>query len=127
LGGTIEQRADWTDTSRALILAELRRQQASRGGRTLILERREDARGSRRNGWRTSSGCSRPWAIPSSSTAISGRAADQAPPGLDWTLGEDAVAFGRATGMEYALFLHASDALRDRRAIVLRCSASRAA
>ncbi|HZG44903.1 MAG TPA: hypothetical protein VEZ41_01365, partial [Allosphingosinicella sp.] len=44
-GGTIEQRADWTDTSRALILAELRRQQAARGGRTLILERREDAAG----------------------------------------------------------------------------------
>jgi hypothetical protein len=30
--------------------------------------------------------------------------------GLDWTLGEDAVAFGRATGMDYALFLHAQDA-----------------
>jgi hypothetical protein len=29
--------------------------------------------------------------------------------GLDWTLGEDAVKFGRATGMDYALFLYAQD------------------
>jgi hypothetical protein len=29
--------------------------------------------------------------------------------GIDWTLGRDAVEFGRATGMEYALFLHAQD------------------
>jgi hypothetical protein len=29
--------------------------------------------------------------------------------GVDWTLGEDAVRFGRATGMDYALFLHAQD------------------
>jgi hypothetical protein len=30
--------------------------------------------------------------------------------GLDWTLGEDAIALGRATGMDYALFLSATDA-----------------
>ena len=29
--------------------------------------------------------------------------------GLDWTLGQDAVALGRATGFDYALFLHAED------------------
>jgi hypothetical protein len=31
--------------------------------------------------------------------------------GLDWTLGEDAVKFGRATGMDYALFLYAQDSV----------------
>ena len=29
--------------------------------------------------------------------------------GIDWTLGEDAVKFGRAVGMDYALFLYAED------------------
>ena len=29
--------------------------------------------------------------------------------GIDWTLGEDAVKLGRATGMDYALFLYAQD------------------
>jgi hypothetical protein len=30
--------------------------------------------------------------------------------GLDWTLGDDAVRLGRASGMDYALFLYATDA-----------------
>jgi hypothetical protein len=29
--------------------------------------------------------------------------------GIDWTLGDEAVKFGRATGMDYALFLYAQD------------------
>jgi hypothetical protein len=31
--------------------------------------------------------------------------------GIDWTLGEDAVKLGRATGMDYALFLYAQDSI----------------
>jgi hypothetical protein len=40
--------------------------------------------------------------------------------GLDWTLGQDAIDFGRATGMEYALFLHAQDAYATDERIALQ-------
>jgi hypothetical protein len=121
LGGTIEQRADWTDTSRALILAELRRQQASRGGRTLILERREDAAGVPAE---RVAELERLFQAVGNSIILHRYLRVELPTkrrqGLDWTLGEDAVAFGRATGMEYALFLHASDAYATDERIVLQ-------
>ena len=40
--------------------------------------------------------------------------------GIDWTLGEDAVAFGRATGMDYALVLHAEDAIASTGRVALQ-------
>jgi hypothetical protein len=47
--------------------------------------------------------------------------------GLDWTLGEDAVALGRQTGYDYALFLHAEDSFASTGRVACRCSASPAA
>jgi hypothetical protein len=40
--------------------------------------------------------------------------------GLDWTLGQEAIDFGRATGMEYALFLHAQDAYASQSRIAIQ-------
>jgi len=40
--------------------------------------------------------------------------------GLDWTLGEDAVRLGQATGMDYALFLHAEDSFASTGRIALQ-------
>ena len=40
-GGMVEQRADWTETSRRNVLAAIRDQQAERGGNVLVLERRD--------------------------------------------------------------------------------------
>jgi len=121
LGGTIEQRADWTDTSRALILAELRRQQGARGGRTLILERREDAPGFPAE---KVAELERLFQAVGNAIVLHKYLRVDLPTkrrqGLDWTLGEDAVAFGRATGMEYALFLHAQDAYATDERIVLQ-------
>jgi hypothetical protein len=120
-GGTIEQRADWTDTSRALILAELRRQQAARGGRTLILERREDAAGFPAE---RIADLERLFQAVGSSIVLHRYLRVELPTkrrqGLDWTLGQDAIALGRATGMEYALFLHAQDAYATDERIALQ-------
>jgi hypothetical protein len=121
LGGTVEQRADWTDTSRALILAELRRQQAARGGRTLVLERREDAQGVPAD---KVADLERLFMAVGNAIILHRYLRVELPTkrrqGLDWTLGQDAVAFGRATGMEYALFLHAQDAYATDERIVLQ-------
>ena len=109
-GGLVEQRADWTDTSRAHILNALRQQQAGRGGRTLIVERREDVAGFPAE---RVADLERLFAAVGSSIIFHRYMGLTLPTkrrrGIDWTLGQDAVEFGRATGMEYALFLHAQD------------------
>jgi len=110
-GGTVEQRADWTETARAHVLAELRTQQATRGGRTLILERREDAPGFPAE---RLADLERLFNAVGSSIVLHRYLRFHLPTkrrqGLDWTLGEEAIAFGRATNMDYALFLNAQDA-----------------
>jgi hypothetical protein len=40
--------------------------------------------------------------------------------GLDWTLGEQAVALGQRTGMDYALFLHAEDSFASTGRVALQ-------
>src|SRR5918997_1195622 len=44
-GGLVEQRADWTDQARDNLLTALKAQQATRGGRTTIVETRESIPG----------------------------------------------------------------------------------
>src|SRR5437763_3380382 len=44
-GGLVEARADWTDQARASILAALKAQQASRGGRVQFVEHRNELAG----------------------------------------------------------------------------------
>src|SRR6476620_4806746 len=44
-GGMVEPRADWTDEARANIVAALRAQQATRGGKVQFIERRNELAG----------------------------------------------------------------------------------
>ena len=110
-GGLVEPRAEWTETARAHLLEALRAQQATRGGRTMILENRADVPGMSEQ---QVADLERLFMAVGNSIALHRYAGVTLPTkrrqGLDWTLGENAVALGRATGMDYALFLHAEDA-----------------
>jgi hypothetical protein len=109
-GGMVEPRADWTEQARANLLHALAEQQSGRGGKTQILERREGVSGVDAE---TVANLERLHNAVGSSIALHKYMGATLPTkrrqGLDWTLGEDAVKFGRATGMDYALFLHAED------------------
>jgi hypothetical protein len=109
-GGLVEPRADWTERARTNLLQALRQQQAGRGGRTLILETREAAQGVSPE---TVANLERLFTAVGNSIILHRYMGQHLPTkrrqGIDWTLGEDAVKFGRATGMDYALFLYAQD------------------
>jgi hypothetical protein len=109
-GGLVEPRADWTEQARAHLLEALRQQQAGRGGRTMILEARDAVEGVPPE---TVANLERLFTAVGNSIILHRYMGRHLPTkrrqGIDWTLGEDAVAFGRATGMEYALFLYAED------------------
>jgi hypothetical protein len=109
-GGLVEPRADWTETARAKVLAALRAQQGARGGNVLIMEKRTSLPGIDAE---TIAELERLHYAVGSSIALHKYSGAYLPTkrgkGLDWTLGEDAVALGRRSGYDYALFLHAED------------------
>jgi hypothetical protein len=109
-GGLVEPRADWTETSRAKLLGALRAQQAARGGNVLIMEKRNSLPGVDAE---TIAELERLHYAVGSSIALHKYSGAYLPTkrnkGLDWTLGEQAVALGRRSGYDYALFLHAED------------------
>ena len=109
-GGMVEPRADWTDQARASIIAALRTQQASRGGKVTIIERRNELPGVTPQ---ELADVERLNAAVDESIVVHKYLGDYLPTkrgkGLDWTLGQDAVRFGQKTGYDYALFLHGED------------------
>jgi hypothetical protein len=108
-GGLVEPRADWTEQARANVLRALREQQAGRGGRTLVMERRDEVRGIDP---KLVADLERLHNAVGNSIILHkylGLGLPTKRRGIDWTLGEDAVRFGRASGMDYALFLYAQD------------------
>jgi hypothetical protein len=109
-GGMAQPRADWTEQARANVIAALREQQADRGGRVLVLERRDALPGISEE---TVADLERLHAAVGNSIALHKFMGAALPTkrrhGLDWTLGQQAVELGRKTGYEYALFLHAED------------------
>ena len=109
-GGLTEPRADWTEQARTHLLRALAEQQAGRGGKTRILETREGIQGVSAE---TVANLERLHSAVGASIALHKYMGATLPTkrrqGLDWTLGDEAVKFGRATGMDYALFLHAQD------------------
>jgi hypothetical protein len=119
-GGMVEPRADWTDQARTNIVAALKAQQASRGGKLQILERRKDLAGVPEQ---EVADFERLFYAVGQSIVIHKYLGDYLPTkrrqGLDWTLGEDAVALGRKTGYDYALFLHAEDSVASRGRVAL--------
>lgn len=110
-GGLVEPRAEWTEQARAHIMEALRQQQAGRGGRTTILEDRSGVPGMTEQ---RVADIERLFSAVTNAIAVHRYAGLTLPTkrrqGIDWTLGEEAVALGRATGAEYALFLYAQDA-----------------
>jgi outer membrane lipoprotein SlyB len=109
-GGLVEPRADWTEMSRTKLLAALRAQQAARGGNVLIMEKRNSLPGVDPE---MIAELERLHYAVGSSIALHKYSGAYLPTkrgkGLDWTLGEDAVALGQRTHYDYALFLHAED------------------
>lgn len=109
-GGLVEPRAEWTEQARGFILEALRQQQAQRGGRTHILETREGVQGMSAD---EVAEIERLFSAVGSAIVVHRYAGLTLPTkrrqGLDWTLGEDAVRLGRASGMDYALFMSAQD------------------
>ncbi|QIK79571.1 hypothetical protein G7077_12290 [Sphingomonas piscis] len=110
MGGLPEARADWTEQARANIIAALRTQQATRGGKTQILARRNELPGVNEE---TVADLERLHAAVGNSIAMHKYMGAYLPTkrgkGIEYTLGEDAVQIGRKTGYEYALFLYAQD------------------
>ena len=93
-GGMVEPRADWTEQARANIVAALRAQQAARGGKVQIIERRDRAARGRRR--RKLADVERLNCAVGQSIVLHKYLGAYLPTkrgkGLDWTLGEDAVA-----------------------------------
>jgi hypothetical protein len=109
LGGLTEARADWTEQARANLLQALRQQQAARGGRTIIMETRTSIPGIAPE---RIADLERLHNAVGTSIALHKYIGQELPTkrrGLDWTLGRDAVEFGRVAGVDYALFLYAQD------------------
>jgi hypothetical protein len=109
-GGMAEPRADWTEQARANLIAALRQQQAGRGGNVKVLDRRDALPGVDPQ---TIAELERLHAAVGNSIALHKYLGAYLPSkrrkGLDYTLGEDAIALGRKTGFDYALFLYAED------------------
>jgi hypothetical protein len=99
----------------------LKAQQAGRGGNALILERRDSLPGIPPD---SVAELERLNYAVSQSIALHRYSGNYLPTkrgkGLDWTLGEDAVRLGQATGMDYALFLHAEDSFASTGRIALQ-------
>ena len=120
-GGMVEPRADWTEAARANLLAALKAQQAGRGGNVRILERRDALPGVDAD---TVAELERLHQAVGSSIAQHKYSGAYLPTkrgkGLDWTLGADAVALGRRSGMDYALFLYAEDSFASTGRVALQ-------
>ena len=120
-GGMIEPRADWTDQARANIIAALRAQQQEQGGTVQILEHRNELKGVTEQ---EVADLERLHYAVGQSIAIHKYGGAYLPTkygkGIDYTLGEEAVALGRKTGFDYALFLHAEDSVASTGRIALQ-------
>lgn len=119
-GGMVEPRADWTEQARTNIIAAVRAQQAQRGGKLQILERRNQLSGASE---REVADFERLFYAVGNSIVLHKYLGDYLPTkrgkGLEYTLGEDAVRLGQKTGYDYALFLHAEDEVASRGRIAL--------
>jgi len=120
-GGMPQPRADWSEQARANIINALRSQQAERGGKMLILARRNELPGISPE---QVADLERLHDAVGNSIALHKYTGAALPTkrgkGLEYTLGEDAVALGRKSGYDYALFIHAEDNIASTGRIALQ-------
>ena len=109
-GGMAQPRADWTEQARGNIIEALRAEQAQRGGKVLVLARRNELPNVSAD---EIADLERLHYAVGNSIALHKYSGYALPTkrgkGLEYTLGEDAVSLGRRTGYDYALFLYAED------------------
>ena len=109
-GGMVEPRADWTDEARTNIVAAMRTQQATHGGKVQILDHRSGLTGVAEQ---DVADFERLFYAVGQSIVLHKYLGAYLPTkrgkGLEYTLGEDAVRLGQKTGYDYALFMHAED------------------
>jgi hypothetical protein len=109
-GGMPQPRADWTEQARANIINALRSQQSERGGKLLVMARRNELPGISPE---QVADLERLHGAVGNSIALHKYTGAALPTkrgkGLEYTLGEDAVALGRKSGYDYALFVRAED------------------
>ncbi len=117
--GIVEPREDWTDQARANLIAAIRAEEAGRGGETVVASSYSDT------------GADPQLAIDLQElhdavrqAIITHKYAGVPLPTkrnkFDWTLGEQAVEFGRRTGHDYALFLYAEDSFSSSGRVALK-------
>lgn len=120
-GGMVEPRADWTEQARTHIIAAMRAQQGLHGGQVKILDRRNQLAGVSED---QVAELERLHMAVAQSIALHKYAGAYLPTkrgkGIEYTLGEDAVALGRKTGYEYALFMHAEDSVASTGRVALQ-------
>jgi len=120
-GGMVEPRADWTEQARANVTAALKAQQAGRGGQVLVVEKRSDVPNVDPD---TVAEIERLNFIVAQSIVLHKYLGVYLPTkrgkGLEYTLGREAVEFGRKTGFDYMLFLHAEDSFASTGRVVLQ-------
>jgi len=109
-GGMSEPRADWTEQARANIITALQTEQAGRGGKVLVMTRRNELQNI---SVEKVADLERLHYAVGNSIALHKFSGAALPTkrgkGLEYTLGEDAVSLGRQSGYDYALFLYAQD------------------
>ncbi|WP_265570890.1 hypothetical protein [Sphingomicrobium nitratireducens] len=119
-GGLVEPRADWTEQARGHLIEALKAQQGSRGGNVRILETRDGLDGVDPD---TIAQLERLHNAVGNSIAIHKYLGATLPnkrkKGLDYTLGQQAVSFGEATGYDYALFMYAEDSIASTGRVLL--------
>lgn len=119
VGGLVEPRAEWTEAARANLIAAMKAQQAGRGGRTTVLETRAAAGANAE----LVADLERLHNAVGASIQLHKYSGQDLPTkrrqGIDWTLGQDAVRFGRATGHDYALFMYAEDSFASTGRVLL--------
>ncbi|HEX8413409.1 MAG TPA: hypothetical protein VF637_05920, partial [Sphingomicrobium sp.] len=120
-GGLAEARADWTEQARTHIITALRAQQAERGGKVQVLARRNELTGVSEE---TVADLERLHGAVGNSIAMHKYMGAYLPTkrrkGLEYTLGEDAVALGRKTGFDYALFMHAQENIASKGRVAMQ-------
>jgi len=120
-GGMVEPRADWTEAARANIVAALRAQQSARGGEVLIADRRTDVPGVDAE---SVAEIERLNYVVDQSIVLHKYLGVYLPTkrrkGLEYTLGQEAIEFGRKTGFDYMLFLHAEDSFASTGRVALQ-------